>query len=346
MIEQGDGQILLITSASGARPTPGAPLYSAARAGATMLTRNVADEVARNGVQVNAVGTNFMDFPEFIRASGAEDPEVRERIESMVPLGRLGTMEEFAAFCMPFVDGSSRFTTGSSSPTPGAGHEPPVAYALEGPIATITMDDGKVNALSIAMLGALHEAFDRAERDGAVVLLGGREGYMSAGFDLKVFAAGGEGVLEMLRLGATLYERMLSFPTPGRGCLHGPRGGGRSVPDALRRRADRRRRPLSDGHERGQDRADDALVRDRDRTPAPAPRRTSTAASSARRCTHRGRRSSRASSIESSPPARSRRRAMGRRGPGRAGQGGPPRHEAPAREQALPAACAPRSRRS
>ncbi len=112
MIEQGDGQILLVTSASGARPTPGAPLYSAARAGATMLARNVAGEVARHGVQVNAVGTNFMDFPEFIRASGAEDPEVRAKIESMVPLGRLGTMDEFAAFCMPFVDGSSRFTTG------------------------------------------------------------------------------------------------------------------------------------------------------------------------------------------------------------------------------------------
>ncbi len=112
MIEQGDGQLLLITSAAGARPTPGAPLYSAARAGATMLAKNVASEVARNGVQVNAIGTNFMDFPEFLAASGATDPEVRAKIEGQVPLGRLGTMEEFASFCMPFIDGSSRFTTG------------------------------------------------------------------------------------------------------------------------------------------------------------------------------------------------------------------------------------------
>jgi 3-oxoacyl-[acyl-carrier protein] reductase len=112
MVEAGDGQVLLITSAAGARPTPGAPLYSAARAGATMLARNVAGEVARHGVQVNAVGTNFMDFPGFLAASGATDPEVRARLEGQVPLGRLGTMEEFAAFCMAFVDGSSRFTTG------------------------------------------------------------------------------------------------------------------------------------------------------------------------------------------------------------------------------------------
>jgi len=112
MIEAGDGQVLVITSASAARATPGAPLYSAARAGATMLAKNVAGEVARHGVQVNAVGTNFMDFPGFITANRAEDPEVRAKLESQVPLGRLGTMEEFASFCMPFLDGTSRFTTG------------------------------------------------------------------------------------------------------------------------------------------------------------------------------------------------------------------------------------------
>jgi NAD(P)-dependent dehydrogenase (short-subunit alcohol dehydrogenase family) len=112
MVEQGDGQVLVITSAAGARPTPGAPLYSAARAGATMLAKNVASEVARHGVQVNAIGTNFMDFPGFLAASGADDPEVRAKLEAQVPLGRLGTMEEFASFCMPFIDGTSRFTTG------------------------------------------------------------------------------------------------------------------------------------------------------------------------------------------------------------------------------------------
>ena len=62
-----------------------------------MLARNVADEVARNGVQVNAVGTNFMDFPEFLRGQRRRPiPTVRAKIEAQVPLGRLGTMEEFA----------------------------------------------------------------------------------------------------------------------------------------------------------------------------------------------------------------------------------------------------------
>src|ERR1022692_3605639 len=87
-------------------------------------------------------------------------------------------------------------------------------YELDGRIATITMDDGKVNAFSIPMLRAVHAAFDRAERERAVVVLTGRENYFSAGFDLNVFAGGGDDVLEMLTLGATLAERVLSFATP------------------------------------------------------------------------------------------------------------------------------------
>jgi enoyl-CoA hydratase len=89
-----------------------------------------------------------------------------------------------------------------------------VTYALEGRIARITMDDGKVNVFSIPLLRALHDAFDRAESDGAVVVLEGREGYFSAGFDLKVLGGARQDVLEILTLGATLAERVLSFPTP------------------------------------------------------------------------------------------------------------------------------------
>jgi 3-oxoacyl-[acyl-carrier protein] reductase len=112
MVDQGDGQVLVMTSATGSRPAFGAPLYSSVRAAANMLARNVAEEVARDNVQVNVVGTNFMDFPEFLRATGGTDPEVRAGIEAAVPMRRLGTVEECAALCAVFVDGTSRFTTG------------------------------------------------------------------------------------------------------------------------------------------------------------------------------------------------------------------------------------------
>ncbi|HTZ87586.1 MAG TPA: crotonase/enoyl-CoA hydratase family protein [Solirubrobacteraceae bacterium] len=94
------------------------------------------------------------------------------------------------------------------------GAKSPVGYTLVEGIATLALDDGKVNALSIETLRALHEALDRAERDEAVVLLAGRPGYLSAGFDLQTFGAGIEAVLEMLTLGAGLMERLLSFPRP------------------------------------------------------------------------------------------------------------------------------------
>lgn len=113
MADQEDGgQALVFTSASGARPTPGAPLYSTARAGANMLVRNVAAEVAGKNVQVNAIGTNFIDFDGFLRASRADNPEGRARVEAQVPMGRLGSLDEVAAAAMAFLDGSSRFATG------------------------------------------------------------------------------------------------------------------------------------------------------------------------------------------------------------------------------------------
>ena len=112
MVEQGSGQVLVLTSSSGQRVTPNAPLYSAMRAGATHLLKNVAAEVAPKGVSVNGLGTNFMDFPEFLRASGATDPDVRAHIESRVPLRRLGSVAECAALCVAYLDGSCTFVTG------------------------------------------------------------------------------------------------------------------------------------------------------------------------------------------------------------------------------------------
>jgi NAD(P)-dependent dehydrogenase (short-subunit alcohol dehydrogenase family) len=120
MVGQDDGgQILVFTSATGARPTPGAPLYSSARAGASMLVRNVAAEVVAKNVQVNAIGTNFIDFDGFLRASRADDPEGRARVEAQVPMGRLGGLDELAHFSLPFLDGQSRFVTGQFVPFAG-----------------------------------------------------------------------------------------------------------------------------------------------------------------------------------------------------------------------------------
>lgn len=76
------------------------------------------------------------------------------------------------------------------------------------------MDDGKVNALSLDLLSQLDDAFSRAEADGVVVVLSGRAGVFSAGFDLPALRAGGAEAAAMLRAGFELAERILSFPAP------------------------------------------------------------------------------------------------------------------------------------
>ncbi len=112
LVAAGSGQVVVFTSATGGRPDPITSIYGGTRAGANGLVRAVGLEHARDGVQVNAVGTNFMDFPGFRMASGADDPERRARIESQTPMRRLGTMAELAAFTATLLDGTTRFQTG------------------------------------------------------------------------------------------------------------------------------------------------------------------------------------------------------------------------------------------
>jgi enoyl-CoA hydratase len=89
-----------------------------------------------------------------------------------------------------------------------------VRHELDGSIATITLDDGKVNAMSLDVQAELHAALDRAQSDRAVVVLTGRDGVLSAGFDLQVLAGGGPTAAAMVIGGFELAHRMLAFPRP------------------------------------------------------------------------------------------------------------------------------------
>ena len=98
-----------------------------------------------------------------------------------------------------------------------------VSWEVRDRVANITLDDGKVNVMSAAMLGEIAEAFDRVEGNADVVVLrSGRPAIFSAGFDLKVFAAGdARRSLEMVRAGAELALRVMSFSSPTIGVMQG-----------------------------------------------------------------------------------------------------------------------------
>lgn len=90
----------------------------------------------------------------------------------------------------------------------------PVKCEIDDGIATITLDDGKVNVLSLAMQSAISAALDQAEAEGAVVIITGRERVFSAGFDLATLRGGGTDGASMLWGGFELALRVLTFPTP------------------------------------------------------------------------------------------------------------------------------------
>ena len=79
---------------------------------------------------------------------------------------------------------------------------------------TITMDDGKANVLSPTMIEKLNLAFDEAEKEEAIVILTGREGMFSGGFDLKVMQKGPNEALQLTSQGSKLARRILAFPRP------------------------------------------------------------------------------------------------------------------------------------
>ena len=89
-----------------------------------------------------------------------------------------------------------------------------VQYSLQGRVATIRIDDGKRNALSPQVLQEIYRALDRAEADGAIVIITGRESVFSAGFDLGVMKRGGIDALRMLGSGYALTARVLAYPHP------------------------------------------------------------------------------------------------------------------------------------
>ncbi|ALD99714.1 crotonase/enoyl-CoA hydratase family protein [Pseudomonas syringae] len=89
-----------------------------------------------------------------------------------------------------------------------------VSYHLDDGVATLTLNNGKVNAISPDVIVAFNAALDQAEKDRAIVILTGQPGILSGGYDLKVMTSSPEAAIELVAQGSTLARRMLSHPFP------------------------------------------------------------------------------------------------------------------------------------
>ena len=99
----------------------------------------------------------------------------------------------------------------SSSPVPA------LTIERQGTITVLTIDDGKANALPADLIAALSAAVSEAEADSATtaIVLVGREGKFSAGFDLKVMQSGDfAAIVNLVTDGGELVHQLYSCSVP------------------------------------------------------------------------------------------------------------------------------------
>lgn len=89
-----------------------------------------------------------------------------------------------------------------------------IHYSCHEGVATLTLNNGKVNALSPDMIAAFNHRLDQAEQDRATVIITGQPGILSGGYDLKVMTSSLDNAFNLVALGSTLTRRMLAHPYP------------------------------------------------------------------------------------------------------------------------------------
>lgn len=89
-----------------------------------------------------------------------------------------------------------------------------VNVTIENDVHIISLNNGKVNAISPEVIEQINNALDKAEQQAAVVILTGQAGIFSGGFDLKTMKQSSEAAIALVTAGSTLSRRMLAFPTP------------------------------------------------------------------------------------------------------------------------------------
>ena len=89
-----------------------------------------------------------------------------------------------------------------------------VTYELHDRVALITVDDGKANAIGHPIAAGIHDALEQAKAEAGAVVLAGRPGRFSAGFDLSVMTSSPEAARNLLKAGADIAIEIHEFPMP------------------------------------------------------------------------------------------------------------------------------------
>jgi enoyl-CoA hydratase len=90
----------------------------------------------------------------------------------------------------------------------------PLTCTIEDGVAVLRLDDGKVNVVSHRLIELFHAALDQARQEATAVAILGREGKLSAGFDLTEMTAGIERTQALVGAGGKLLMRIFAHPQP------------------------------------------------------------------------------------------------------------------------------------
>jgi enoyl-CoA hydratase len=90
----------------------------------------------------------------------------------------------------------------------------PLTCAVEDGVAVVRLDDGKVNVISHRVIELLHAALDEATTAASSVAIIGRDGKLSAGFDLTEMTAGPAQAAALVGAGGRLLMRIYGHPQP------------------------------------------------------------------------------------------------------------------------------------
>lgn len=89
-----------------------------------------------------------------------------------------------------------------------------VSYSIDGKVAILKMDDGKANAISAQLIDELDASLERARTEARAVVIAGRDGRFSGGFDLTVMMASPESARELVNTGAQFLMSLYLHPQP------------------------------------------------------------------------------------------------------------------------------------
>jgi NAD(P)-dependent dehydrogenase (short-subunit alcohol dehydrogenase family) len=115
----GKGKIINMSSAAAFPGLARYAAYTAARAGVNGLTRSVGREVARDGIQVNAIAQNYVENPTYFPPELTADAKTVERMVKNIPAGRLARGEESARLAVYLASDDADFFVGQVVPFAG-----------------------------------------------------------------------------------------------------------------------------------------------------------------------------------------------------------------------------------